>query len=160
MRCPNCDHLNESGANFCSRCGSPLATAEAEATATLVPIEVESEEEAHLKDLKPGQACVIVRRGPAAGTKFTMDGDVVTVGRHPQSDIFLNDITVSRRHAELRRQQGSPGGGVGGGRYEVTDLGSLNGTYVNRARVDSSALSSGDELQIGKFRLLFLARES
>jgi len=98
---------------------------------------------------------VIVRRGPAAGTKFTMDGDIVTVGRHPQSDIFLNDITVSRRHAELRRQ-GTPGAG----RYEVTDLGSLNGTYVNRARVDSSVLSSGDELQIGKFRLLFLAREA
>ena len=155
MRCPNCDHLNESGANFCSRCGSPLAMAEAEATATLAPIEVESEEDAHLKDLKPGQACVIVRRGPAAGTKFTMDGDIVTVGRHPQSDIFLNDITVSRRHAELRRQ-----GGHGAGRYEVTDLGSLNGTYVNRARVDSSVLSSGDELQIGKFRLLFLAREA
>jgi|SRR5687767_8931387 pSer/pThr/pTyr-binding forkhead associated (FHA) protein len=155
MRCPNCDHLNEAGANFCSRCGSPLATAEAEATATLAPIEVESEEDAHLKDLKPGQACVIVRRGPAAGTKFTMDGDIVTVGRHPQSDIFLNDITVSRRHAELRRAAGPSGKG----RYEVTDLGSLNGTYVNRARVDSSVLSSGDELQIGKFRLLFLARE-
>lgn len=150
MRCPNCDHLNESGANFCSRCGSPLTVAEAEATATLAPIEVESEEDAHLKDLKPGQACVIVRRGPAAGTKFTMDGDVVTVGRHPQSDIFLNDITVSRRHAELRRA---------GAKYEVTDLGSLNGTYVNRARVDSSVLSSGDELQVGKFRLLFLARD-
>jgi pSer/pThr/pTyr-binding forkhead associated (FHA) protein len=150
MRCPNCEHLNEAGANFCSRCGSPLSTVEAEATATLAPIEVETEEEAHVKELKPGQACVIVRRGPAAGTKFTMDGDVVTVGRHPQSDIFLNDITVSRRHAELRRV---------GDKYEVTDLGSLNGTYVNRARVDSSVLSSGDELQIGKFRLLFLARE-
>ena len=93
---------------------------------------------------------MIVRRGPAAGTKFTLDGDIVTVGRHPQSDIFLNDITVSRRHAELRRD--------GRGRYAVTDLGSLNGTYVNRARVDSSLLSSGDELQIGKFRLLFLAQ--
>jgi pSer/pThr/pTyr-binding forkhead associated (FHA) protein len=150
MRCPNCDHLNEAGANFCSRCGSPMGSVEAEATATLAPIEVETEEEAHVRDLKPGQACVIVRRGPAAGTKFTMDGDVVTVGRHPQSDIFLNDITVSRRHAELRRA---------GGKYEVTDLGSLNGTYVNRARVDSSVLSSGDELQIGKFRLLFLAKD-
>jgi pSer/pThr/pTyr-binding forkhead associated (FHA) protein len=127
-----------------------MGAAEAEATATLAPIEVETEEEAHLRDLKPGQACVIVRRGPAAGTKFTMDGDVVTVGRHPQSDIFLNDITVSRRHAELRRA---------GEKYEVTDLGSLNGTYVNRSRVDSAVLSSGDELQIGKFRLLFLARE-
>jgi pSer/pThr/pTyr-binding forkhead associated (FHA) protein len=73
----------------------------------------------------------------------------VTVGRHPQSDIFLNDITVSRRHAELRRE---------GGSYSVADLGSLNGTYVNRERVDTSPLVSGDELQVGKFRLLFLAR--
>jgi len=151
MRCPVCDHLNEASSNFCSRCGSPLAaTVEAEATATLAPIEVESEEDTHLKELTSGQAALIVRRGPAAGTKFTLDGDLVTVGRHPQSDIFLNDITVSRRHAELRRT---------GSKYAVADLGSLNGTYVNRSRVDSSNLSSGDELQIGKFRLLFLSKE-
>jgi pSer/pThr/pTyr-binding forkhead associated (FHA) protein len=151
MRCPVCDHLNEASSNFCSRCGSPLAaTVEAEATATLAPIEVESEEDTHLKELNPGQAALIVRRGPAAGTKFTLDGDLVTVGRHPQSDIFLNDITVSRRHAELRRT---------GSKYAVADLGSLNGTYVNRSRVDSSNLTSGDELQIGKFRLLFLSKE-
>ena len=150
MRCPNCEHLNEANANFCSRCGSPMGSVEAEATATLTPIEVETEEEAHIRDLEPGQACLIVRRGPAAGTKFTLDSDTVTVGRHPQSDIFLNDITVSRRHAELRRE---------GSGYIVADLGSLNGSYVNRARVDSSPLRSGDELQIGKFRLLFLAKD-
>ena len=150
MRCPNCDHLNEANANFCSRCGSPMGTVEAEATSTLVPIEVEAEEEAHLKELTSGEACLIVRRGPAAGTKFTLDGEVVTVGRHRESDIFLNDITVSRRHAELRRE---------GAKYSVVDLGSLNGTYVNRARVDSSPLASGDELQIGKFRLLFLSKD-
>ncbi len=150
MRCPACDHLNESGANFCSRCGSPLGSADAEATATLAPIEVEAEEEAHLRELVSGQACLIVRRGPAAGTKFTLDGEIVTVGRHPQSDIFLNDITVSRRHAELHRS---------GVRYSVKDLGSLNGTYVNRARVETSKLASGDELQIGKFRLLFLSKD-
>jgi hypothetical protein len=150
MRCPNCDHLNEAHANFCSRCGSPMGSVEAEATSTLAPIEVEAEEEAHLRELEPGQACLIVRRGPAAGTIFTLDQDLVTVGRHRESDIFLNDITVSRRHAELRRD---------GTRYAVSDLGSLNGTYVNRSRVDSSPLTSGDELQIGKFRLLFLAKE-
>lgn len=127
------------------------STVEAEATATLAPIEVESEEDSHIKDLAPGQACLIVRRGPAAGTKFTMDGELVTIGRHPQSDVFLNDITVSRRHAELRKE---------GAGYAVADLGSLNGTYVNRARVDSSPLASGDELQIGKFRLLFLAKDA
>jgi hypothetical protein len=151
MRCPNCDHLNESGANFCSRCGSPMGTVEAEVTSTLSPIEVEAEEEAHLRELEPGQACLIVRRGPAAGTKFLLDREVVTVGRHRESDIFLNDITVSRRHAELHRD---------GDRYSVTDLGSLNGTYVNRSRVDSSKLTNGDELQVGKFRLLFLAKEA
>src|SRR5687767_10848437 len=150
MRCPNCEHLNEANANFCSRCGSPMGSVEAEATATLAPIEVETEEETHIRDLEPGQACLIVRRGPAAGTKFTLDTDTVTVGRHPQSDIFLNDITVSRRHAELRRE---------GEGYAVADLGSLNGTYVNRSRVDSSPLASGDELQIGKFRLLFLVKD-
>jgi pSer/pThr/pTyr-binding forkhead associated (FHA) protein len=127
-----------------------MGAVEAEQTATLAPIEAETEEEHHIRELDPGQACLIVRRGPAAGTKFTVDGDIVTVGRHPQSDIFLNDITVSRRHAELRRSEG---------KYAVADLGSLNGTYVNRARVDSSDLSSGDELQIGKFRLLFLRKD-
>ena len=150
MRCPSCDHLNESNANFCSRCGSAMGSVEAEATATLMPIEAEAEDEAHLRELAPGQAALIVRRGPAAGTKFTLDGEVVTVGRHPQSDIFLNDITVSRRHAELHRS---------GERYTVQDLGSLNGTYVNRSRVDQSKLASGDELQIGKFRLLFLSKD-
>ncbi|MEX2393864.1 MAG: FHA domain-containing protein [Actinomycetota bacterium] len=151
MRCPTCDHLNEANANFCSRCGAPMGTVEAEATSTLAPIEVETEEDAHLRELSIGEACLIVRRGPAAGTKYTLTKDLVTVGRHRESDIFLNDITVSRRHAELRRD---------GGRYSVIDLGSLNGTYVNRGRVDSSQLASGDELQIGKFRLLFLAKES
>ncbi len=158
MRCPSCDHLNEANANFCSRCGSPMGTVEADATATLAPIEVETSEEAHIRELEPGQSCLIVRRGPAAGTKYTLgDKDVVTVGRHPQSDIFLNDITVSRRHAEVRRAKAGEGGDAEG--YLVADLGSLNGTYVNRARVDSSPLASGDELQIGKFRLLFLVKD-
>lgn len=127
-----------------------MGAVEADVTATLASIEVETEDDAHLHELQPGQAVLIVRRGPAAGTKFTLDDDKVTVGRHPHSHIFLNDITVSRRHAELRRTTGT---------YLVADLGSLNGTYVNRARVDQSDLASGDELQIGKFRLLFLAKE-
>jgi pSer/pThr/pTyr-binding forkhead associated (FHA) protein len=148
MRCPSCGHLNESSANFCSRCGNAMGVVEAEATATFTAIEAEHDEETQLAELEPGQSCLIVRRGPAAGTKFVLDKDLVAVGRHPQSDIFLNDITVSRRHAEIIRD---------GTEYHVTDLGSLNGTYVNRERVDKSGLASGDELQIGKFRLLFLA---
>ena len=148
MRCPACGHSNESGANFCSRCGGAMGSADAESTAMFSPVEGDTDEETHLKDLEPGQACLIVRRGPSAGTKFILDKGLVAVGRHPQSDIFLNDITVSRRHAEVRLEDDA---------YVVTDLGSLNGTYVNRERVDRSELASGDELQIGKFRLLFLA---
>ncbi|HVL80250.1 MAG TPA: FHA domain-containing protein [Actinomycetota bacterium] len=148
MRCPACGHQNEPGANFCSRCGGAVSAVEAESTAMFHAIEPEGDEETHLKELEPGQACLIVRRGPSAGTKFVLDKALVAVGRHPQSDIFLNDITVSRRHAEIRLENDS---------YVVTDLGSLNGTYVNRERVDRSELGSGDEVQIGKFRLLFLA---
>lgn len=125
-----------------------MGAVEAEATATLAPIEIERDEESHLSELEPGQACLIVRRGPTAGTKFVLDKEVVSIGRNPESDIFLNDISVSRRHAEVRHESG---------RYSVTDLGSLNGTYLNRQRVDRSELSSGDEVQVGKFKLLFLA---
>ena len=89
----------------------------------------------------------MVKRGPNAGSRFLLDGDVTTAGRHPDSDIFLDDVTVSRRHAEFHRE------GVG---FSVRDVGSLNGTYLNRERIDSAALTGGDEVQIGKFRLVFL----
>src|SRR3990172_863125 len=139
MRCPHCGHPAEPGANFCSRCGTAFAALEGETTAMLAVTEHEAEDEAALAELEPGQALLVVRRGPSAGTKFLLDQDVVAVGRHPESDIFLNDITVSRRHAEVRRE---------GGTYSVVDLGSLNGTYVNRERADKTELASGDELQI------------
>jgi pSer/pThr/pTyr-binding forkhead associated (FHA) protein len=99
-----------------------------------------------LDELEPGQALLVVTRGPNAGSKFLVDREVTTAGRHPESDIFLDDITVSRKHAEVRRQDS---------RFSVHDLGSLNGTYVNRDRVDSTQLANGDEVQIGKFKLLF-----
>jgi pSer/pThr/pTyr-binding forkhead associated (FHA) protein len=98
--------------------------------------------------LPPGLALLVVRRGPNAGARFLLDRDVTTSGRHPDSDIFLDDVTVSRRHAEFHR---GPGG------YTVRDVGSLNGTYLNRERVESATLGSGDEVQIGKFRLIFIA---
>ena len=98
--------------------------------------------------LPPGMALLVVRRGPNAGARFLLEHDVTTSGRHPDSDIFLDDVTVSRRHAEFHR---GPGG------FTVRDVGSLNGTYVNRERVESATLSSGDEVQIGKFRLVFIA---
>jgi hypothetical protein len=98
--------------------------------------------------LPPGMALLVVRRGPNAGARFLLEHDVTTSGRHPDSDIFLDDVTVSRRHAEFHR---------GSGGFTVRDVGSLNGTYVNRERVESATLSSGDEVQIGKFRLVFIA---
>ena len=97
--------------------------------------------------LPPGTALLAVRRGPNAGARFLLDHDVTTSGRHPDSDIFLDDVTVSRRHAEFRLE---------GGEFQVVDVGSLNGTYVNREPVDSAVLANGDEVQIGKFRLVFL----
>lgn len=90
---------------------------------------------------------LVVRRGPDAGTVYPLDRAVTRVGRHPESEIFLDDITVSRRHAELER---------GGVDYEIRDVGSLNGTYVNRERIESCILHSGDEVQIGKFKLIFM----
>jgi hypothetical protein len=98
--------------------------------------------------LPPGMALLVVRRGPNAGARFLLDHDVTTSGRHPDSDIFLDDVTVSRRHAEFHR---------GSGGFTVRDVGSLNGTYVNRERVESATLANGDEVQIGKFRLVFIA---
>ena len=98
--------------------------------------------------LPPGMALLVVRRGPNAGARFLLDHDVTTSGRHPDSDIFLDDVTVSRRHAEFHR---GPGG------FTVRDVGSLNGTYVNRERVESATLGNSDEVQIGKFRLVFIA---
>jgi pSer/pThr/pTyr-binding forkhead associated (FHA) protein len=97
--------------------------------------------------LPAGSALLVVKRGPNAGSRFLLDRDTTSAGRHPDSDIFLDDVTVSRRHAEFRRE---------GGDFVVIDVGSLNGTYVNREPVDQAVLSGGDEVQIGKFRLVFL----
>ncbi len=94
-----------------------------------------------------GVGALIVRRGRNAGSRYVLDADVTTAGRHPESDIFLDDVTVSRRHVEIRRN---------GSDYTATDVGSLNGTYVNRERVDESPLRDGDELQIGSFKLVFV----
>jgi len=97
--------------------------------------------------LPAGSALLVVKRGPNAGTRYQLDSDLVSAGRHPDSDIFLDDVSVSRRHAEFRRTADG---------FEVVDVGSLNGTYVNREPIESSPLAGGDEIQIGKFRLVFL----
>ena len=102
------------------------------------------------ENLPEGAALLVVKRGPNAGARFLLDQDSTTAGRHPEADIFLDDVTVSRRHAEFRRTEDS---------FEVVDVGSLNGTYVNREPRNSQTLSTGDEIQIGKFRLVFIADE-
>ena len=116
---------------------------------------LESEEEedelevaAPRQPLKKGSALLIIKKGPDVGMSFTIDRDRVSIGRHPESDIFLDDITVSRRHAEITRK---------GESFLLTDTGSLNGTYLNRERIESAPLLSGDEIQVGKYRLLFYA---
>jgi pSer/pThr/pTyr-binding forkhead associated (FHA) protein len=100
-----------------------------------------------VEGLPLGSALLVVKRGPNAGSRFLLDQATTSAGRHPDSDIFLDDVTVSRRHAEFRLETGE---------FQVVDVGSLNGTYVNREPVDSAVLSNGDEVQIGKFRLVFL----
>ena len=100
-----------------------------------------------VEGLPTGSARLVVKRGPNAGSRFLLDQATTSAGRHPDSDIFLDDVTVSRRHAEFR---------LDGNEFQVVDVGSLNGTYVNREPVDSATLANGDEVQIGKFRLVFL----
>lgn len=109
---------------------------------------VTNEEQDAIAALPSGSALLIVRRGPNVGARFLLDADVTTVGRHPDADIFLDDVTVSRRHADFLRS---------GAHFEVKDLGSLNGTYFDGNRIDTAALSDGSEVQVGKFRLTFYA---
>jgi hypothetical protein len=162
-----CGTENSSDNRFCTQCGAPLnpagqpqsglsrapdATSVFSSTAGPSGPEVDGEfsTEAHQRAvdaLTPGSALLVVKRGPNAGSRFLLDQDVTTAGRHPDSDIFLDDVTVSRRHVEFRRE---------GTDFAVHDVGSLNGTYVNRERIDSAVLAGGDEVQIGKFRLVYL----
>lgn len=151
MYCNNCGHRNPQGANFCSSCGAPLAAESSDTTVSFMPteLEVELDEEVHIspEEVEAGRGVLVVKRGPNAGSKFFLDSDVTQIGRHPDSDIFLDDITVSRRHAEIRRNASG---------FSLHDVGSLNGTYVNRERVEGAELRSGDEIQIGKFKLVVL----
>jgi pSer/pThr/pTyr-binding forkhead associated (FHA) protein len=151
--CNNCGHKNPAGSNFCSSCGHALGhPAEEPTTITFQPIEAgdpAEEQVVTLPDLPEGAGILWVKRGPNAGSKYALDKETVLAGRHPDSDIFLDDITVSRRHAEFTRR---------GDGYVVRDVGSLNGTYLNRDRIDEEApLGNGDEVQIGKFKLVFLS---
>jgi pSer/pThr/pTyr-binding forkhead associated (FHA) protein len=151
--CNQCGHRNPAGSNFCSSCGAALEPNE-DHTVTFQAVEAPGEPAAEdaltvsIGELPEGLGMLVVKRGPNAGSKYVLEGDVTTAGRHPDSDIFLDDITVSRRHAEFIHD---------GGGYRVRDVGSLNGTYVNRERTDDAVLAHGDEVQIGKFKLVFFS---
>jgi pSer/pThr/pTyr-binding forkhead associated (FHA) protein len=150
MRCARCGHENEAPANFCSSCGASLSAVD-ETTASLGLIEDRQELEAQLGDLlselPADTGLLVVRRGPNAGSTFALDTDTTSIGRHPDSDLFLDDVTVSRRHAVIRRDDDG---------YEISDVGSLNGTYVDGERIDTVPLEDMDEVQIGRFVLVFL----
>jgi pSer/pThr/pTyr-binding forkhead associated (FHA) protein len=152
MYCNQCGHRNPEGSNFCSSCGAVLDRPE-HTTITLVPVESagevgDDEMVFNVADLPDNVAALVVKRGPNAGSQYLLSGPLTTIGRHPDSDIFLDDVTVSRRHAEVRREDDN---------YRVSDVGSLNGTYLNRQRIEAARLGHGDELQVGKFRLVFLS---
>ena len=148
--CNNCGHRNHEGSNFCSSCGQPLVRAD-DATATITfaidQAAPGDEVQVDVADVGPG-GVLVVTRGPNTGSEFTLEHVITTVGRHPDSDIFLDDVTVSRRHVEIER---TTNGSV------VRDVGSLNGTYLNQQRIDGDApMTNGDELQVGKFKLVFV----
>ena len=160
--CQTCGHDNPEVSRFCANCGVALSEpgeSPAEVTSTIAltgavpdgdgePGPGPAVDPAAVDALAPGTALLVVQRGPNAGSRFLLDAEVTTAGRHPDSDIFLDDVTVSRRHAEFRNVDGG---------FVVADVGSLNGTYVNRTRIDEAQLHGGDEVQIGKYRLVFHA---
>ena len=156
LHCTECGFVNTEGANYCQRCGAFLGdlhegTPEAstatyridEATGELVPVEIDE------LVAREGAALVVRAGGGREGESFPLEGDRLTIGRRPESDIFLDDVTVSRDHALIVRR---------GDEHHLDDLGSLNGTYVNRRRIDSHHLEDGDEIQVGKYKLTFLGR--
>ena len=145
--CPECGFQSPEAATFCSRCGALLGRETVdEATMSLGPEEIE---EASLANNIDGPALVVRSGGGRAGESFEAIGDRALIGRSPECDVFLDDVTVSRRHAELTRD---------GKIFTIRDLGSLNGTFVNRRRIESSVLEDDDEVQVGKYRMTFLRR--
>ena len=147
--CQECGFQNPEAANYCARCGALLQKGEGavETTQSLSPEELGDLEHEPMVGLE-GPALVVRQGGGRAGESFRPTGDRTRIGRSPECEIFLDDVTVSRNHAVLiARDDG----------YVVEDQGSLNGTFVNRRRIDTAVLSSGDELQIGKYRMTFIA---
>lgn len=155
LHCPECGFVNSDGANYCQKCGAflgdlhePAESSTAtyridESTGELVPVELDD------MVAREGAALVVRAGGGRVGESFAIDHERMSIGRRPDSEVFLDDVTVSRDHAMIVRR---------GGEVHLDDLGSLNGTYVNRRRIDSQRLEDGDEIQIGKYKLTFLSR--
>jgi hypothetical protein len=150
VHCPECGFVNAEGANYCQKCGAFLAEAEGGGDTTEV-YQVDETGELRPVDLDAvtheGATLVIRSGGGRSGEAFTLTGDRMAIGRSPDAEVFLDDVTVSRNHALLVRRRD--------GLY-IDDLGSLNGTYVNRRRIESHRLQNGDELQVGKYKLTYL----
>ncbi len=145
ITCPDCGRIEDETANFCQSCGCRLRD--------LIEVQTDSfdvhAELPHGKDrslFPPDCGLFVVESGPKAGARYGLEADLTTLGRHSDADIFFDDVTVSRRHAEVERTSDC---------YFVRDVGSLNGTYVNRQRVEGAELQDGDEVQVGRFRLVF-----
>lgn len=152
--CPQCHEVNPPSARFCAACGSRLFELPEETTGSLDVVDpalLVAGDSAENLEPEPagGYGFLMIQIGQEAGSWFQLDRRTMSIGRHPDSDIFLNDVTVSRRHAEITLRDGE---------YYIKDAGSLNGTYMNRERVEEEKLCPGSEIQIGKFRLLFLRR--
>jgi hypothetical protein len=150
--CPECGFQNPEAANYCSKCGALLAKDEggAETTQTYTPEEI-ADEDGPLEEIAAeGPALVVRSGGGRAGEHFIPQAERTTIGRSPDCDIFLDDVTVSRKHALLTQKNGE---------FSIEDLGSLNGTFVNRKRIEAATLlESGDEVQIGKYRMSFISK--
>jgi len=153
--CPECGFVNDEAANYCQRCGSFVGIREASRADVTTATYVIDEQTGELRpvdvtDVASQRGALVIRSGGGrVGQSFPLQGDKVTVGRSPEADVFLDDVTVSRDHAVLVWRNGA---------WWLDDSGSLNGTYVNRRRIDSQRLEDGDELQVGKYKLTYLAR--
>jgi hypothetical protein len=157
-QCPSCGHLAEDSDHFCSACGAELAPSEAAFQTGVLGIRAATEGDSapmpavdatSVSGLGEGHAVLVVLRGPSEGARYNLSpaSRSIVMGRSPECELFLDDVTVSRRHADLRPSDGG---------WELHDLGSLNGSYVNRRRIDHQRLEGGDEVQIGKYRFVFL----
>jgi hypothetical protein len=147
--CPNCGYRNSEGVNYCVRCGASLIADQADPQTTMNYSPGESPEAlAPLANDAAERATLVIRSGGGrAGETYTLTAERTTIGRHPDSDVFLDDVTVSRNHAVVTREDDA---------YVIADRGSLNGTYVNRRRIERQTLLDGDELQVGKYKLTFI----